>query len=251
MCNSRKTKVLSRVAKSPVQTLLSVFIIATFVGSGFACATSISYTVGGWSQQFPGPVTPPANAPWGPNGYPGDTVEFQTYTGMLDLSNPATQILQINELLWTIDYTYAGTATDPNAWSDLQFNFNALRNISFGGVPAGMIGQAGQLDVTWENDYLSLANGGAFVFTNVDGGDGFLYEITVAPLGLDEVGGSNFNGSNPWSQPSRDVMAEFTVVNLGPAPAPVPEPATVTMMGLGLASLAAARKVRSKFAGKK
>lgn len=244
------------MAKSPVQTVLGLFIVAAFVGSGFAYATSISYTVGGWSQQFPNSVTPDPNSPWGVNGYPGDTVEFQSYMGTLDLSNPATQILQINELLWTIDYTYGypeGTTSDwsQSAWTDLQFNFNALRNISFGGVPAGSIGQSGQLDVTWDNDYLSLANGSSFVFTNVDGGDGFLYEITVSPLGLNEVGGSNFSGSNPWSQPSRDVMAEFTVVNLGPAPAPVPEPATVTVMGLGLASLAAARAVRSKFAGKK
>jgi hypothetical protein len=48
---------------------------------------TVTYTVDGVApQQFAGLVTPPADAPWGPNGYPGDTVELQAYTGSLDLT---------------------------------------------------------------------------------------------------------------------------------------------------------------------
>ena len=50
-------------------------------------ATLVSYTVDAVApQQFAGTVTPPADAPWGVNGYPGDTVALQSYTGIFQLS---------------------------------------------------------------------------------------------------------------------------------------------------------------------
>lgn len=45
------------------------------------------------------------------------------------------------------------------------------------------------------------------------------YHVDVTPLGLEPVAGSDFSGSNPWVQPSRDIMARFVVTA-------VPEPAT-------------------------
>lgn len=182
---------------------------------------AISYTVGGWGPtQFPGPVTPPTNAPWGVNGYPGDTVEFQGYTGSLDLA-PGTYIKPISSLLWTIDYTYAGTATNPTDWSDLTFLFNAVRSISFEGGATGNLTQPGTLEVTWDNDFLSLGKG-LTVSLQVQG-----YQVDVTPLALNKVGGSNFSGGNPWVQPARDVYAEFVVTE-----SPVPEPTAIIVWSL-------------------
>lgn len=190
---------------------LFLFTAATAVSFGSAGAAIVNYSADGWSQQFPASITPPANAPWGPNGYPGDTVALQAYAGTLDLT-PGTSTQKINSLLWTIDYTYGGTENDPNAWSDLHFVFNAVRNLTIDGV-TGSIGQGGNLDAQWDNDYLSLGAGSTLTFT-VQG-----YQVAVKPLALGSVGGSNFDGGNPWVQPSRDVYAEFTV-------SAVPEPST-------------------------
>jgi hypothetical protein len=66
-------------------------VFATFVGlfafvaASPAQAGTVSFTMGGWTASFPAPTTPPADAPWGTNGYPGDTVAFQAYTFDLDL----------------------------------------------------------------------------------------------------------------------------------------------------------------------
>jgi hypothetical protein len=167
-------------------------------------------------MQFPSDLVVPDNAPWGPDGYPGDTVELQTYTGTLDLT-VGTTVQKINTLLWTIDYTYGGT---PEPWPDITFDFATPRNISIDAGPAGNLNQNGHLLVNYYNDYLSLLSGSATSFV-VQG-----YQVTVTPLGLSEVGGSNFDGNNPWVQPSRDVMAEFVVTQ-------IPEPATMVLLGLG------------------
>jgi hypothetical protein len=174
--------------------------------------------VSGWGPtQFPGPNTPPEGAPWGVDGYPGDTVELVTYTGTLDLT-PGTYNLKINTLLWTIDYTWAD-GNNPNAgeseWENLYFNFDAIRSISFNGGPAGSLGQTGLLESTWYNDYLALNEGATCSFT-VQG-----YRIDVTPLGLSRTGGS-FSGGNPWIQPQRDIMARFDIVPEPPSVALVP-----------------------------
>lgn len=205
---------------------IAIALVGLLLGSP-AYADSISYTVGGWSGQFPGSVTPPAGATWGPTGYPGDTVALEGYTGTLDLT-PGTYVQKINTLLWTINYTYAGTETDPDAWSDLSFDLTLARSIQFGGLggPSAQLTQPGLLNVTWDNDFLSVSPG-SMVSLLIPG-----YQIDITPLGL-EVGGSNFEGSNPWVQPNQDIMARFVVTSV-----PVPDAgSTLTLLGLALIGL--------------
>lgn len=196
--------------------------VLTLQGVGQA---AISFSVGGTAPTaFPGPVAPPANAPWGTNGYPGDTVQ------LLGFSNSVPEVTgsytrQINTLQWNINYTYAGTATDPDAWGDLSFLFTATHNIDFGG-PSGSLNQPGRLDVTWENDYLSLSDGTTTTFT-VGG-----FQVDVTPLGFAPVGGSEFPGfpgGTPWAQPALGVWARFDVSE---AAAAVPEPSTLIVWSL-------------------
>jgi hypothetical protein len=204
---------------------LTVFVLtaalAVLAGAGTAGADSVSYTVGGWVTQLPGPLTPPVGSPWGPNGYPGDTVEYKTYTGTLDLT-PGTYVQKISTLLWKIDYTYGGT---PEPWPDMPLTFDATPNMSFVGGSSGNLNQTGLDLVNWVNDYLSLSPGSttSFFIDNT-------YRIDVTPLGLPKVGGSNFDGDNPWTQPSRDVMATFEVTA-------IPEPLTMAGLFLGLAGV--------------
>jgi hypothetical protein len=193
--------------------------------AGPAAADSVNYTVFGWGQQFPGPVTPPGGSPWGADGYPGDTVVLGFYEGTLDLT-PGTYVQQINSLQWLIDYTYAGTETQwdfPAHWSELSFNIAAARSMSFDGGSSGSLSQTGLLEVNWDNDYLALSAGSTSTFFVLG------YQIDVTPLGLARVGGSDFSGDNPWAQPQRDVMARFDVSEA------IPEPVTMAglMMGIG------------------
>jgi len=202
---------------------IAIALVGLLLGSP-AHADSISYTVGGWSGQFPGSVTPPANAPWGPNGYPGDTVALEGYTGTLDLT-PGIYVQKINTLLWTINYTYGGTATDPDAWSNLSFAFDLACDITIGGAPTTLT-QGGSLNATWDNDFLSVSPG-SMISLLIPG-----YQIDITPLGL-EVGGANFEGSNPWVQPNQDIMARFVVTSV-----PVPDAgSTLTLLGLALIGL--------------
>lgn len=183
-----------------------------------ACAATVSYTVDGVvAQQFPGPVTPPSNAPWGTDGYPGDTVEVQTYTGSIDLVL-GTITQKVNTLLWTVDYTYAGTATDPNAWSDLSFFPDVSRNMTIGSDTHNLT-QSGLLQVTWFIDYLSFGDGSATSFDV----DGYRIDVTLLAVPTASAGGS-FNP--PWVQPARDMMAQFTIQE-------IPEPATLSLLALG------------------
>lgn len=193
-----------------------------------AHAGTISITVGGWGPvQFTGPVTPPTTAP-PRDGYKGDTVEFQSFTFDLTLQ-PGTSTQQINTLLWTIDYTYGGTATDPEDWSDVTFNLNALRSMSSPGLTIDPLSQAGTLTSTWDNDFLSFSPGGTVSFFTQG------YQVQIAPLGL-EVAGSNFAGDNPWVQPDQPVYAQITVKA-------VPDSgSTLALVGCALVGLGALRR---------
>jgi hypothetical protein len=182
-------------------------IIAVLASGGIIQASTIEYTVFGWGpSHFPGPITPPEGSPWGPNGYPGDTVELASYTGTLDLT-AGTYNLKINTLNWTIDYTYGGTETEwdyPAHWSDLSFNVTTACSMSVG-TATGSLSQPGLLEITWFNDYLSFNSGSTTSFA-VQG-----YRVDVTPLGFSRQAGTNFDGGNPWVQPSRDVIATFVV----------------------------------------
>ena len=136
-------------------TICAVIIFAVALSAG---ATTVNYTVSGWANQYPASITPPASAPWGVNGYPGDTLEMVTYTGTLDLT-PGTYNLKINTLNWTIDYTYGGTATNPDDWSVVFHNITAIRSISFDGGPSGSLSQTALLENQWENDFLTVEEG--------------------------------------------------------------------------------------------
>jgi hypothetical protein len=208
-----------KIANTVVSGAVAVLLCAVLAAS--ASAVTASYSVGGWGpQQFAAPTAPPADAPWGPNGYPGDAVEVQAYTGTLDLT-PGVYVQKINTLLWSIDYTYGGTATDPNAWSDVLFALSAPRTISIAAAN-GTIAQAGSLNCTWENDYLSFAVGTPMDFAVTVAGS--TYAVHVTPLAVDPFGGQfgspNTRPANsplaitcafPCPQPAQDMMAQFIV----------------------------------------
>lgn len=212
--------------KRLILTVLAVFLFAVS-----ANAATIDFTVGGWGPtQFPADVTPPDSAPHGSDGYPGDTLEMEGYTGALDLT-PGVYDLKVNTLKWIIDYTYGGTETDPDDWSEVSHAIIFGRGISFDGGPSGSISQDGLLENTWHNDYLTVDEGASSSFLV----NGFLVEVT--PLGIARTGGSDFSGSAPWTQPDMDVMARFEV-----SEASVPVPAAVWLLGSGLLGLAGLRK---------
>lgn len=202
-------------------TALTFVTIAAAALAAPALAGFVSYSTGGWSQQFPGPLTAPQNAPWGPDGYPGDTVGFAAHAGSLDLT-PGAYDLKINTLQWTINFTYGG-ASEP--WPDMPLAFNAVRSLTIDGV-GGSVNQDGNLLVNYYNDYLSLSDGPAATFY-VQG-----FRVDVTPLGLASVGGSNFDGDPGWVQPTRDVMARFVVTQLPAVPAP--GAALLAAIGAGL-----------------
>jgi hypothetical protein len=202
----------------PVALMLAGMVLATVLP---AAAATVSYSVGGWGpNRFPGPITPPANAQWGVDGYPGDALELQPYTGSLDLT-PGIYVLKINTLQWAIDFTYGGTATDPLAWSDVQFAIPMPRSMSVD-ASSGTLGQNASLVCTWENDFLSVPAGSVTGFVVTVGGTS--YSVHVTPLAIGSVGGvfprpsqlptqapQEITCAFPCAQPPLDVMAEFVV----------------------------------------
>ena len=127
---------------SGMSKLYIVTAVLTLLSAGGIAHATITYTVDGWgSTQYPGLLTPPADAPWGVDGYPGDTLQLLGFTGTLELGS---SVKQINTLLWTIDYTYGGT---PEPWPDMNLAITKARNISLDGGQTGSLIQAGNLRV--------------------------------------------------------------------------------------------------------
>jgi hypothetical protein len=211
---------------------------------GTAQAVTVGYTVTGVAPEYyPGPYTPPDGAPHLVDGlgYPGDSVGLASYAGTLDLT-PGIYTQQINTLLWTVSYTYAGTDDDWTNdatvdWVQPLIVVDQLdRYITFDGGTPTLIGQTGSLAINWDNDYLSLLSGSTV--SVVVGG----YQVDITPLAVAETGASNFDGfpgGTPWVQPSQDVMARFEVT-------PVPEPISMVMLGGLGAGMAAVRKLRRR-----
>ncbi len=188
---------------------------------------AVTFSVGGWEDQFPSELTVPDWAPHGVDGYPGDTVEFIEHSGEFELVDGAVFDLKINTLLRTIDYTWGGGVTEED-WQINYFDFNPTRTISFGGVEMGSVSQAGHLETRWHNDYLSFAEGTASTFL-VEG-----FQVKVTPLAMAEIHGTDFSGGSPWPQLTRDMMARFEL-------SAVPEPGALLLVGLGIAVAGAAR----------
>jgi hypothetical protein len=203
---------------------------------GFAQA-SINYTTTGFTPvQYAAPTPPPADAPWGSLGYPGDTVgSLPVLGGSLGLT-PGTYDLPIGTLTWTIDYTYGGTANAwdyPNNWSAQLFTINASTTLSFGGGPAGTISQTGQLASEWDNDYLTLKEGTPSTFSV----PGYVIVVTPQPI---SIYGTNFDDNNPWVQPNTTIYASFDVTA-------TPEPTTIIIWSLlGAIAITAGRWHRRK-----
>jgi hypothetical protein len=205
--------------KTALTTIIAAAAILGLALVSPAAAETVSYTVGGYWGQFPGPVNPaPEGAPFGPNGYPGDVVDLQTYTGTLDLV-PGTYILKINTLLWTVNYTYAGTEDCwdwPDCWPELEFALNPARSMSVG-TANGNLDQAGLLEVDWDDDYLSFASGSTTTFSVGT------HLVHVTPLAVDRTSGLNGALVNqspqerityndpPYLRPAIDIYAEFVV----------------------------------------
>ena len=192
-----------------------------------ANALTVSYTVDGVGPvSYPSSIPVPNDtniAPWGVNGYPGDTVALQSYTGTLDLT-PGTSIQQVNTLLWAIDYTWGG-GTSAETWLNPSFSINANRNITIDTV-TGSLSQTGSLDTLWDNDYLAFLAGPTLTLT-VDG-----YNVAITLLAVPSTGGSNFDGSNPWTQPPQDMFAQFDI-----SVAQTPLPAALPLFASGLGAL--------------
>ena len=224
------------------KTWSCMLALAGLAFAASAHATLVSYTVDGVAaQQYAGSVTPPADAPWGVNGYPGDTVALQSYTGSFDLTL-GTSVQKINSLLWTVNYTYGGTATDPNAWSDVLSSIDATRLIHIG-TETATISQFGTLDAAWDNDYLGFSSGSTATLFYQG------YQIDITPLAVESAGATNFDGDNPWVQPSQDIYAQF-VVSAAPSTASAPEPGSIAAL-LGLVALSGGSSVVSRLRSKK
>ena len=227
--------------KRILESTLVVLAIASFALASSARASLVSYTVNGVApQQLTAPIAAPADAPWGAAGYPGDTVELQSYTGTFDLTL-GTSTQKINSLLWLVNYTYGGTATDPNAWSDVSFDLNATREIHIG-TETATLSQTGLLTASWDNDYLGFS-GGPTVSLDYQG-----YHIAITTLATPSTGASNFDGDAPWAQSAQDMYARFVVTtssNMTSAPEPSSIAALIGLAGLSCGSSMASRR-RSK-----
>ncbi len=182
--------------------------VALFVASVLCVGETVPFTVSAWGpNRYPGPTTPPADAPWGTDGYPGDMLWLDAESGTLELV-PGTYTAKINTFDWAIDYTYGGTDTAwdyPAHWSDVIHNITFSRAITFGGGPATTLTQHVLLENTWENDYVTIDEGNPQ--TVIVGA----YKVVITPFAMARLGGSSFDGSNPWVQPSVDLFARFTV----------------------------------------
>jgi len=218
-------------------------VVVAIVGLAVAWpghAATVTYTLDGWGAvNFPGtaadtpnPAPPnvaagdylPGGYYWGPDGYPGDAVQLQTYTGTLDLT-PGTYIQKINTRLWTGYYTYAGDGnpSDPNEnWQELYFHFGTTQNMTIDTVTE-TLAQPGLLECLWDTDYLSFTNGPTVSFV-VQG-----YQVDVTPLSLPAApaGWSGQIGDGGVPQPNVDLMAQFTVTQ-------IPEPSVMLLVGTGL-----------------
>jgi hypothetical protein len=168
-----KMKLLDRAA---------ILTFVAIVGSAVALpAHAIPYTVDGLGPvSYPSPLLAPSDAANGPDGYPGDTVELQSYANPSFNLVVGTTIQNVNTLLWTVNYTYGGTSTidgTDGTWTNWNFPINASRSIIIDGV-TGTLSQTGSLSTTFFTDTLSFSDGLTTMLL-VDG-----YNVAITPLAL-------------------------------------------------------------------
>ena len=216
------------------RTLGVALAIAGLAVALSAQATVVNYSVEGWGPQHFSGYEVPGDATWGVDGYPGDEVQLKAYPGTLDLT-PGTYIQQINTLLWTGYYTYAGTPLGD--WDELSFAFSVPRNITIDTATASL-SQDCLLEVNWDDDYLSSAPGST-ASLYVQG-----YRVDITPLGVDQYAAGGWSGPQPNGVPlpSRDMLAQFVVTA-------VPEPTTMIagallLLPFGASTLRMLRKSR-------
>ena len=195
---------MSRMHASYFYSTLALAVLIIFAVP--ASADTITYTVGGWGPQ---------SFPFNP-GYIGDVVEFQGFSGILNLTPDVVTIGKINTLLWTVN-----VSNGPGQPTDANFAFTAPRNMSIS-AGSGTVIQNGVLQVRADKDTLSV-NGGATV--TYDFGT---YRIDVTPL-----------AAGPWTegvgQYSYDINADFTLHQVPDPPRQqVPEPSLAILLGFGL-----------------
>ena len=132
--------------------------------------------------------------------------------------------------------SYAGTGAS-SRWTEFALvGADTFTNASSVGTVEGATP-----DIVYMNTGYNTVNGYLVGWTGITAADG---SFTVI---------SRNSGAFPFGEDIKGYgMEAFMLTEIsGPPPAPVPEPATVTIMGLGLASLAVARRVRSRFEAKK
>jgi hypothetical protein len=197
MATSKLRRMARVMAVTGVLVLLTAFV--------FCVGDTIDYTVSAWGpNQYPAPTTPPVGAPHGVDGYPGDTLWLDSYSGALDLT-PGTYTLGINTFDWTVDYTYGGTATDPEDWSNITHDITLTRTLTFAGGPSVTLSQDLLLENTWDNDYVTIDVGGSE--TVIVGSS----SVEITPLAVSRFGATGLCGSAPWQQPGTNLYATFVV----------------------------------------
>ena len=221
-----------------------IIVVATcLIGAGAAMETAraatISYSVAGVAAaNSPSPLVAPADSVFGADGYPGDSVGLDAYSGTLDLT-PGVQTIALNTLRWTVNPTYYGGETGP--WPEFDFTQNLNRSITLDGVTGGLT-QSGSIHSTYFTDTLSVAASTSNSLI-VDG-----YRVTITAQPTAPVDASDWGAQTPQTlYATVDISAAPKLPTPG-APdhsiAAVPEPSTWAMMILGIGGLGAVLRRR-------
>ena len=208
--------------------VLATCLLGAMAATATARAATISYSVTGVSAaNSPSPLVAPSDSVFGADGYPGDSVGLDAYSGTLDLT-PGVQTIALNTLQWTVNPTYYGGETGP--WPEFDFAQNLNRSITLDGVTGGLT-QSGSIHSTYYDDTLSVAASASRSLIV----DGYRVTITGQPTAPADAG--------DWGAQAPQTL--YATVNI----AAVPEPSTWAMMILGVGAIGAVlRRNRARLA---